>query len=94
MNGLNIQPFEFGISFDNFRTMRKCCMIWSNGDTCDELSSCKRVRDNIAPLRSHESDGSWDWPVLSRSIGTTGRISRWSQTLSFELQPVNAIQCR
>jgi hypothetical protein len=24
LNGLNIVPSEFGISFDNFRTMRRC----------------------------------------------------------------------
>jgi hypothetical protein len=32
LDGLNVLPFEFGISFDNFRTMRRCCMIWRNGD--------------------------------------------------------------
>jgi hypothetical protein len=24
LNGLNIVPFEFDVSFDNFRTMRRC----------------------------------------------------------------------
>jgi hypothetical protein len=32
LNGLNILPFEFGISFDNFRTMRRCKLIWRDGD--------------------------------------------------------------
>jgi hypothetical protein len=32
LNGLNILPFEFGISFDNFRTRRKCRLIWRNSD--------------------------------------------------------------
>ena len=27
LNGLNIVPFEFGISFDKFRTLRKCRLI-------------------------------------------------------------------
>ena len=30
--GLSILPLEFGISFDRFRTMRKCHMIWRDGD--------------------------------------------------------------
>jgi hypothetical protein len=32
LNGLNILPSEFGISFDNFRTMRCCRLIWRDGD--------------------------------------------------------------
>jgi len=32
LNGLNIVPFEFGISFDHFRTMRRCRMIWRDSD--------------------------------------------------------------
>jgi hypothetical protein len=32
LNGLNILPSEFGISFDNFRTMRRCRLIWRNGN--------------------------------------------------------------
>jgi hypothetical protein len=28
LNGLNILSSEFGISFDNFRTMRRCRLIW------------------------------------------------------------------
>jgi hypothetical protein len=32
LNGLNIVPPEFGISFDNFRTMRRCRLIWRDGD--------------------------------------------------------------
>ena len=32
LNGLNIVPSEFGISFDNFRTMRLCRLIWRDGD--------------------------------------------------------------
>jgi len=32
LSGLNIIPSEFGISFDNFRTMRLCCPAWRDGD--------------------------------------------------------------
>jgi hypothetical protein len=32
LNGLNIVPSDFGISFDGFRTMRLCQMIWRDGD--------------------------------------------------------------
>jgi hypothetical protein len=30
---LSILPSEFGISFDNFRTMRRCRLIWRDGDS-------------------------------------------------------------
>jgi hypothetical protein len=32
LNALNIVPSEFGISFDNFHTMRCCRLIWRDGD--------------------------------------------------------------
>jgi hypothetical protein len=32
LNGLNIVPSEFDISFDNFRTTRRCRLIWRDGD--------------------------------------------------------------
>jgi len=32
LNGLNIVPSEFGISFDSFRTMRRCRLVWRDGD--------------------------------------------------------------
>jgi hypothetical protein len=32
LNGLSIVPSEFGISFDNFRTMHRCRLIWRDGD--------------------------------------------------------------
>jgi hypothetical protein len=32
LNGLNIVPSEFGISFDRFRTMRRCRLVWRDGD--------------------------------------------------------------
>lgn len=32
ITGLNVLPFEFEISFDNFRTMRRCRLIWRDGD--------------------------------------------------------------
>ena len=32
LNGLNIVPSEFAISFDRFRTMRRCRLIWRDGD--------------------------------------------------------------
>jgi hypothetical protein len=33
LNGLSIVPSEFGISFDRFRTMRLCRMVWRQGDS-------------------------------------------------------------
>ena len=32
LTSLNIVPFEFGISFDNFRAMRRCRLIWRDRD--------------------------------------------------------------
>jgi hypothetical protein len=32
LNGLKIIPSVFNISFDNFRTMRSCLLIWRDGD--------------------------------------------------------------
>ena len=32
LNGLNIVPSEFGISFDSFCTMRQCRLVWRDGD--------------------------------------------------------------
>jgi hypothetical protein len=32
LNGLNIIPSQFGISFDNIRTMRLCRLVWRDGD--------------------------------------------------------------
>jgi hypothetical protein len=32
LNGLNLVPSDFGISFDNFRTMHRCQLIWREGD--------------------------------------------------------------
>ena len=32
LSGLGILPLEFGVSFDRFRTMRKCRLIWREGD--------------------------------------------------------------
>jgi hypothetical protein len=32
LNGVNIVPSEFGISFDSFRTMRRCRLVWRDGD--------------------------------------------------------------
>jgi hypothetical protein len=32
LNGLNLVPFDFGISFDSFRTMRKCRLVWRDSD--------------------------------------------------------------
>jgi hypothetical protein len=32
LNGVKIVPSEFGISFDKFRTMRRCRLIWRDGD--------------------------------------------------------------
>jgi hypothetical protein len=32
LDGLNLMPMDFDLSFDNFRTIRKCRMIWRDGD--------------------------------------------------------------
>jgi hypothetical protein len=32
LNGLTVVPSEFDISFDNFRTARRCRLIWRDGD--------------------------------------------------------------
>lgn len=32
LNGLSVMPSDFGISFDRFRTMRKCRMVWRDGN--------------------------------------------------------------
>jgi hypothetical protein len=32
LNDLKIVPYEFAISFDNFRAMRRCRLIWRNRD--------------------------------------------------------------
>lgn len=29
---LNIVPSDFGVSFDNFRTMRQCRLVWRDGN--------------------------------------------------------------
>ena len=32
LSGLNVLPPNFELSFDNFRTVRKCPLIWRRGD--------------------------------------------------------------
>jgi hypothetical protein len=32
LNSLKIVPLDFDLSFDNFRTTRKCQLIWREGD--------------------------------------------------------------
>ena len=32
LEGLNVLPVEFDLSFDNFRTVRKCRLIWRDAD--------------------------------------------------------------
>ena len=32
LNGLNVLPLGFDLSFDNFRTIRRCRLIWREGD--------------------------------------------------------------
>jgi hypothetical protein len=32
LNGLHMLPQHFNLSFDNFRTVRKCRLIWRQGD--------------------------------------------------------------
>jgi hypothetical protein len=32
LNGLNMIPLDFDISFDNFHSVRRCRLIWRDGD--------------------------------------------------------------
>jgi hypothetical protein len=32
LNGINVIPLEFDLSFDNFHTIRRCRLIWRDGD--------------------------------------------------------------
>jgi hypothetical protein len=32
LNGLNVVPLNFDLSFDNFRTIRTCLLVWRDGD--------------------------------------------------------------
>jgi hypothetical protein len=32
LNGLDLLPVHFDLSFDNFRTSRRCHLIWRDGD--------------------------------------------------------------
>jgi hypothetical protein len=32
LNGLNVLPSDFAISFDRFRSLRRCRLIWRDGD--------------------------------------------------------------
>ena len=32
LQGLKVIPLEFALSFDNFRSVRKCCLAWRQGD--------------------------------------------------------------
>jgi hypothetical protein len=32
LNGLNILPLNFDLSFDNLHTVRKCRLVWREGD--------------------------------------------------------------
>jgi hypothetical protein len=32
LNGVNVLPPNFNVSFDNFRTVQKCRLIWRRGD--------------------------------------------------------------
>jgi hypothetical protein len=40
LNDLTMVPAEFGISFDNFRTMRRCRLIWRDGDFVGASFQC------------------------------------------------------
>jgi hypothetical protein len=35
LNGLNFIPRAFDLSLDNFRMIRRCRLIWRNGDWID-----------------------------------------------------------
>jgi hypothetical protein len=32
LEGLSVLPVDFDLSFDNFRTIRKCRLVWRDGD--------------------------------------------------------------
>jgi hypothetical protein len=32
LNGINVLPLDFELSFDNFHTVRKCRLIWRRDD--------------------------------------------------------------
>ena len=32
LDGLNVVPLDFDLSFDNFHTVRRCKLIWRDGD--------------------------------------------------------------
>ena len=32
LEGLSVLPLDFDLSFDNFRTIRKCKLVWREGD--------------------------------------------------------------
>jgi hypothetical protein len=32
LNGLNVLPVDFDLSFDNFRGARRCHLVWRDGD--------------------------------------------------------------
>ena len=61
LNGLIMVPSEFGISFDNFRTMRRCRLIWRDGD----FVGAPFQRGEQCRLRSQGSHvlccGCWRW---------------------------------
>jgi hypothetical protein len=44
LSGLNIVPSEFGVSSDNFRTMRLCRLKWRDGDFVGVTFETRRLR--------------------------------------------------
>jgi hypothetical protein len=44
---INILPFDFGVSFDNFRTMRRCRLIWRAA-----ISSARNLRVDAPRTRA------------------------------------------
>ena len=48
LNGLNIVPSEFDISFDNFRTTRLRRLIWRDGDLSEQYSKAKSSRATVS----------------------------------------------
>jgi hypothetical protein len=45
--GLNIVPSEFGISFDDSRTERRCRLVWRDGDFVGAVFKNWQLRSTI-----------------------------------------------
>lgn len=60
LNGLHIIPLDFDLSFDNFRTIRKCRLIWRNGDFVGIwFETCNAQRRRFAQVDSLQIVAFW-----------------------------------